>query len=109
MVANHFNISNPEFRDLFYSTGVSYAESAGTNVGFTQTVPPIGSLPPGQSGLVVDCDQMHIIVIRGGNSAENPSAVTFTAALFEASKPLPDKLSLTIKSTNVPGGRKTFS
>lgn len=109
MIANPFNIPVSEFRDLFYSTGVSYTESVGSNVGFTQTVPSLGSLPPGQSGLVVDCDQMHIIVIRGSNDGGgNLAAVSFTAALFEAVKPLPDELSITIKSTTIPNGSKNI-
>ena len=97
---------------LSYATGTGYFETRG--VGDNQQTrlldffEPIGNLPSGHSGVVFDCDIMHLLVIRQSlrpGKTQVQAAAVPTAAVFEWTNPLPEYITLTL--TNEKG--KTFS
>lgn len=86
-------------KELWYNTKNAYVEIEGQNPGLTQIITPAnGGLPPGEKGLVKDCDIMNILIIRGTNK-QNLAEPQFTAALIEEEEvnPLPNTLYLTIE------------
>ena len=97
--------TSPPLKELFYSTGQGWEEVQGTRASEPQEFPKFGKLGKEEEGIIVDCDMMHIMVIRGAQPDGNTdgSNIAWTAALFEATKPMPSELPLTLVTHDIEG------